>query len=447
MAIGRSNGVLVLNWRDTAHPEGGGSEVYVEQLADGLAAQGRAVTVVCARYPGAPDREHRPSGAQIIRLGGRFTVYPRAAAAYLRGRLGVPQTVIEVQNGVPFLARIWARRSYVIVLVHHVHREQWHVVLPAPLAGVGWWVESRLAPRVNRRTPYVAVSQSTRDELGRLGVPREHITVVPNGTPPSDGPATARSRTPRLLVVGRLVPHKRVEIAIDALAELVPEFPDLTLDVAGRGWWDEQLRNYAQARGMAGRIRFHGYVDEPTKARLYQAAWVSLIPSLKEGWGLTVMEAGTRGTPSVGFRAAGGLVESVHDGQTGLLADDPAMFTAHVARLLRDSDLRERLGAAACAYARTFTWAETVHGFSGVLDRVASTPHHDGRLTRDHAGACGASGARPVVHRRRLNLLGSRLRGRIDTQPGERGEHGGHKRGQRDAHPDLPRPDGAELHL
>ena len=77
------------------------------------------------------------------------------------GRLGVPHTVIEVQNGVPFLARIWARRSHVVVLVHHVHREQWHVVLPAPLAGVGWWVESRLAPRVNRRTAYVAVSRST----------------------------------------------------------------------------------------------------------------------------------------------------------------------------------------------------------------------------------------------------------------------------------------------
>src|SRR6478609_2189557 len=205
--------VVILNWRDTKHPEGGGSELYVEELAAGLARRGHRVTLVCARYPGSAARERRTDGVDVVRLGGRLSVYPRSALAYLAGRLGRPGVVIEVQNGMPFLARLWAGRARVIVLVHHVHRAQWRVVMPAPLARIGWWIESRLAPRVNRCTQYVAVSETTRRELTGLGVPREHIAVVHNGTPVVRRAPVARAVVPTLAVVSRLVPHKRIEVA------------------------------------------------------------------------------------------------------------------------------------------------------------------------------------------------------------------------------------------
>lgn len=65
---------MVLNWRDTAHPEGGGSERYVETLAAGMAAAGHDVTLFCAGYPGAKRQEHR-DGYRIVRAGGKLTVY------------------------------------------------------------------------------------------------------------------------------------------------------------------------------------------------------------------------------------------------------------------------------------------------------------------------------------------------------------------------------------
>ncbi len=166
-------------------------------------------------YPGAAAPELRPDGVEVVRVGGRLSVYARTAAAYLRGRLGRPEVVIEVQNGMPFLARLWARGARVIVLVHHVHREQWRVVMPALPAHIGWWIESRLAPRVNRGGRYVAVSDTTKRNLAALGVPAEQITVIHNGTPAVVDVPPARADRPSLLVVGRLVPHKRIEIAID----------------------------------------------------------------------------------------------------------------------------------------------------------------------------------------------------------------------------------------
>src|SRR5215210_2260537 len=138
--------VLFLNWRDRTHPQGGGSEVYVERIAEGLSLRGHAVTIFCGHHPGAPREEITPAGVRIVRAGGRLSVYPRAALAYLSRRLGRPDAVVDVQNGVPFGASLWCR-GRVVLLCHHVHREQWKVVMGPIGAAVGWWLESRVSPR------------------------------------------------------------------------------------------------------------------------------------------------------------------------------------------------------------------------------------------------------------------------------------------------------------
>ncbi|HEY2296605.1 MAG TPA: glycosyltransferase family 4 protein [Jatrophihabitans sp.] len=429
--------VVILNWRDSRHPEGGGCELYVEELAAGLVRRGHRVTLVCARYPGSAARERRPAGIDVVRIGGRLTVYPRSALAYLAGRLGRPEVIIEVHNGMPFLARLWARRARVIVLVHHVHREQWRVVMPAPLARIGWWIESRLAPRVNRRTQYVAVSETTRRELTALGIPADHIEVVPNGTPAIRRAPVARSVAPTLLVVSRLVPHKRIELAIDTLAALLPQFPGLRLLIVGRGWWEQPLRRHVDRRGMREHVHFTGFVSEAERTCLYGSAWISLVPSVMEGWGLVVVEAGAMGTPSVGFRDAGGVAESIRDRITGLLADDPADFAAKVGLLLRDAALRTQLGRRAADYAEWFTWDETVRGFAAVIDLP------DGATKVHRVTSRAGSGLRSVVHQRRIDLLGGRLRRGVDPDTGKAGENRRDERGQRDAHPLLPRSGGA----
>jgi glycosyltransferase involved in cell wall biosynthesis len=280
--------------------------------------------------------------------------------------------MVDVQNGLPFLARLYARTP-VVLLIHHVHREQWRVVLGPLSARFGWWVESWLSPRVHRRCRYVTVSEVTRTELAELGVRPEQVTIVHNGTPVSAGPPVPRTPEPSLLVLGRLVPHKRVEIAIRAVAELSGRLPGLTLTVAGRGWWLDPLRAEAERLGVADRVRFTGFVDDAAKHRLLASSWLHLAPSLKEGWGLSVMEAAAHGTPSVAFAAAGGVAESVHDGETGLLAGDTEEFIAQVNRLLGDDVLRGRMGAAARTHAGHFTWAETARKFAAVLDEVTGT--------------------------------------------------------------------------
>jgi glycosyltransferase involved in cell wall biosynthesis len=364
--------VTVLNWRDTSHPEGGGSERYVERVAAGLAADGCAVLVRCARHPGSAVRERR-GGFELRRAGGRLTVYPRALAGLVADRLRGrgPDVVLDVQNGVPFFARLVAGCP-VLVLVHHVHREQWGVALGPVMARLGWWLESQVAPRVLRGCQYVTVSEVTRGELTGLGVDPGHVAVVRNGADAVPEVQARRSPSPRLVVLGRLVPHKRVEHALEVLARLLPEFPDLRLDVVGDGWWHDRLVGATRARGLEHAVAFHGYLPEEVKHEVLAQAWVQLAPSLKEGWGLMVVEAAQHRVPTVAYRAAGGLAESVRDGVTGVLVDDLDGLTEATRTLLVDAARRASLGTAAQAHAGNFTWRAATTRMLGLLRRAAS---------------------------------------------------------------------------
>ncbi len=361
--------VLFLNWRDTGHPEGGGSEVYAERVADGLAGLGHDVTLLTARYPGSAARETRASGARVVRAGGRLSVYPSAAWAVRSGGVPRPDVIIETQNGVPYLAAVWSPRTPHVVLVHHVHREQWPVVFGPVMARAGWWLESRLAPMVNRRRPYVAVSEVTRSELGDLGVSPQRVRVIHNGAIPPVPHDVRRSEEPQLLLLGRLVPHKRVEIALEALANLRAEFPTARLVIAGRGWWEDEIRAEVARLGLGDCVDMLGFVSDTERHRLYASSWVSLVPSVKEGWGLVVVEAGIHATPTIAFKGTGGITESIVDGQTGYLADadDVDDFVRLTRALLLDQAERQRLGKGAEAFAAGFTWEQTVARFDSTI--------------------------------------------------------------------------------
>lgn len=365
----RGLNVAVFNWRDTTNPEGGGSERYVEQVARGLAERGAQVTVFCAAHDRAPADEV-VDGVRFRRRGGKMSVYVQGLLHLLFRRLGPVDVVVDVQNGLPFFTRL-ATRKPVVVLVHHVHREQWPVVYPGLMGKVGWWIESRLAPKLYARSQYVAVSHATRAELAQLGVDENRITIVHNGTETAPRVDTTRTPYPSLCVVGRLVPHKRVEHALDVVVALRGQWPDVRLTVVGDGWWLEQLTEYAARVEASDLVTFVGHVEEHQKHEIYARSWVMLLPSLKEGWGLVVGEAGSHGVPTVAYAAAGGTRESVHHDRSGILVDDEADFTAAVARLLKDRELLEQLGEGAREVSHQFTWEHTRAGFADVIRTVA----------------------------------------------------------------------------
>ena len=358
--------IAFLSWRDTTHPDGGGSEVFVESVGRELTRLGHDVTLVCARHPGSAARED-VDGVRLRRLGGRLTVYLWGLAWLVRHRHHV-DVVVDVVNGLPFASPLVRRRG-VVALVHHVHAEQWRIIYPGWPGRVGWWVESRLVPLLYRGRPFLTVSVASARDLVAIGIAADTITVVRNGlssSPPDVRPA--ESPTPRLAVLSRLVPHKQIEHAFTVISRLVDEFPELHLDVVGDGWWHDQLVSAAANQAVSDRVTFHGHVSDARRDELIGRAWVMVMPSVKEGWCLAVTEAGAQGTPSVAYASAGGVAESITDGVTGVLVTDVDEMAAAVRGLMRDEEWRSSMGEAARAKAATLTWDACATRTEQILD-------------------------------------------------------------------------------
>ncbi len=364
----RGRHVVFFNWRDTANPEGGGSERYVESMARGLVRHGARVTIFCAAHDEAPE-EQLVDGVRYVRRGNHLDVYALGLWSLLRRRFGKVDVVVDVQNGLPFFTRLGTRKP-VVVLVHHVHREQWPVVFPGLLGTVGWLIERRMAPVLYRRCQYIAVSRATRSELMDLGVDKNRIAVVHNGTAAPPLVDAEKTTNPSLVVVSRLVPHKQIEHAIGAVAALHSTHPGLTLTIVGSGWWEDELRTYAAELGVGDLVTFEGFVSEVRKHEILARSWLMLLPSIKEGWGLVIGEAGTHRVPTVAYASAGGTRESIAHQRSGVLVADEAELIDTVRELLANRARRERLGGGAHEMSLTFSWSHSQDSFSHVLSDV-----------------------------------------------------------------------------
>ncbi|OFM59897.1 glycosyl transferase [Corynebacterium sp. HMSC058E07] len=376
--------VLLLCWRDTDHPEGGGSERYLERVGQHLAAQGHQVVFRTAHYPGSTRSQQVSRNFRFSRGGGNLTVYPRALAAIVAARfgrgsladIGRPDVVVDTQNGVPFFASL-VSGAPTVVLTHHCHREQWSVAGPV-LSRIGWLIESTLSPWIHRRRRWVTVSAPSAEELVELGVPRGSIEIIRNGIDPvapsliPDAPSpnsdhASEEQTIHLVALSRLVPHKQIEHAMDAVAAVARTHPNVRLDIIGDGWWADRLRDYARELGIEPLVIFHGFVSEELKHRILNRASVHVMPSRKEGWGLAVIEAGQHGVPTVGYESSAGLRDSIIDGQTGLLCDSPGGLMNAVEYLLDNPDKRREMGRAAKRRAEEFSWDATGRAWETLL--------------------------------------------------------------------------------
>jgi glycosyltransferase involved in cell wall biosynthesis len=363
----RGRSVLVLNWRDIRHPQAGGAELYAHQIAKRWVEAGVKVTWVTSRPAGAPKREVI-DGIQILRRGGTFSVYAAAAMAMLRFG-GLFDAVLDCQNGIPFFAPLFLPRSAVVQVVHHVHQEQFGVHFSPSMAVIGRFLEGPVSKRVYGNRATVAVSPSTRRDMRRRLGMRGPVFVVPNGNEPSVHRAGPRDPHPTVVLVSRLVVHKRVDRLLRALPDVLAAIPELRVEIIGDGVERRRLEMLAGELGLRGSVRFRGRLDDDQRDQLMQRAWLTTSTSQGEGWGCTVLEAARFGVPCLATSAAG-IDDSVRHDRTGwVVPTDDALAPAMVDALTRlaDDDVALRFSDDCRAWASAFTWDRSADLLAGVL--------------------------------------------------------------------------------
>ncbi|MEM1542691.1 MAG: glycosyltransferase family 4 protein [Candidatus Bathyarchaeia archaeon] len=358
--------ILVFNWRCWLNPEMGGAEVFTREVAKCWVGWGHKVTLFTSEFDGC-KREEILDGIHIIRNGSKFSVYLKAKKYYeeifLREKYDV---VIDEINTRPFFAPKFVNGGEkVIALIHQMAREYWLYETPFPVNYIGYYfLENRwLKHYVN--VPTVTVSESTERDLLDLGFKR--VFVVPEGLnfkPLNNFPK--KESFPVIVYVGRLKRAKRPDHAIKAFKIVKERFSKAELWIIGDGYFRKALERMA-----FNGVRFFSGLNNENRRELVKRAWVLVNPSVREGWGLNVIEANALGTPCVAYSVAG-LRDSVKDGETGLLAKNGNIkdLAEKIIAVLEDDALREKLSKNALEYAKQFSWDKTAKEFMKVIRSV-----------------------------------------------------------------------------
>jgi len=347
----------MLNWRDPSNPISGGAERVSRAYLGALQQRGHEVYWFANDFPGAApeeiiDRIH------IARGGGRGSSIGKAFQWHRRQKPF--DLVIDQHHGIPWYAPWWSGTNCV-AYIHEVLGPIWGAFYPWPLRTLGRWQE-RWTHWLYRNVPFWTPSESTRKALRAHGV--REVKVLPNGTdakPLAVLEGKALREPVELAAVSRLAPNKRVEHAIQAANILCQKGIETRLTIIGTGEVETQLRELAGESAPAGRIRFAGRLSEDEKDAALRQAHFLVHTSLREGWGLNVIEANAMGTPAIVY-PVGGLVDSTLHDETGIVtrAETPESLADAVAALLKSPEQYVRLRRNAWERAKTFQWDQVL---------------------------------------------------------------------------------------
>jgi glycosyltransferase involved in cell wall biosynthesis len=367
--------ILLVNWNDRQNPHAGGAEIHLHEIFGRLAHDGHHIDLITSGWPGAAP-EVDLDNMRVQRVGGRhsFALLARGAVRRALRRTGGQgyDIVVEDINKLPLFLPTLTALPF-CALVPHLFGTTAFAEASWPTAAAVWTAE-RGIPRAYRRAAFQVISNSTRDDLVARGIPADRIAVIYPGIDATwyrPDPHVPRAAHPTFLYVGRLKRYKGVDIALRALALARAQGVKAELEIAGLGDDRQRLEALTHRLGLEPVVRFLGYVSEEEKRRRLRAAWAVVLPSPKEGWGISNVEAAACGTAALASDSPG-LVETVRHGETGFLVPhgDTAALAERMVALARDTNLVERLGTAARAFAVPLTWDRAALATAAQLERL-----------------------------------------------------------------------------
>jgi glycosyltransferase involved in cell wall biosynthesis len=359
---------LMLSWRDPHNPKSGGAERVTIGYLSALQQRGHEVYWFANQFPGGSSAEVI-QGVNIVRGGGQGTSVLKAIRWYRQQKPF--DLVIDQHHGIPWFAPWWCKTNSISYL-HEVLGPIWGAFYPWPVSTIGRWQE-RFVHWLYRKNAFWVGSESTQRALHQRGV--NNVTVIHYGirqTPLTTLEPKALSEPLRLIAVSRLAPNKRIDHAILILKLLAEKKVDAHLTIVGTGEVESQLKQLAVETNLVERITFTGHLSEAEKDAKLRRAHLLIHTSIREGWGLNILEANAVGTPSVVY-PVDGLVDATIDGRTGIVTqyETPESAAERILALLKSPEKYEDMRVNACERTKEFHWSQILPPACDWLEKQA----------------------------------------------------------------------------
>ncbi|MFA5382543.1 MAG: glycosyltransferase family 4 protein [Candidatus Micrarchaeia archaeon] len=364
--------IVMFSWKDLKHPESGGAEWVTDKYLSYLVEKGHEVELVCSGFKDSKKNDSR-NGYKITRLGNRLTVYPKVFFYYKKHLKGKVDVVIDQINTIPFFTPLFVKEKK-IGFIHQTAREVWFYEMPPLISHLGYFIEPLLF-KPYKDIKMICVSESTAQDMKDFGV--KETIVIHNGCDVEPLKKSVEKEENTFCFVGRLTSMKRVDHAILAIAELKKYFPDVKLKIIGGNGKENYVRKIkalVKEKSLEENVIFTGYLTFEKRNEEISKCNAIIVPSVREGWGLIVIEANALGTSAVGYDVQG-LRDSIQDKVNGWLVKESKREAESIKRLSEtlkivlslDNTQRSKINKRCIDYALEFKWEKSEKAFLGEL--------------------------------------------------------------------------------
>lgn len=356
--------ILIYSWRDPKHPLSGGAEQVVHEHCKGWIKSGHKVTLFSSRFKESKESEFI-DGVKVFRKGYQYLGVQLAGYLYYQKNKQNFDMVIDQFHGLPFFTPLYVRKPK-IALIQETARKVWFLnPLPFPLnwiIGILGYVGEPFIFLMYRWTQFATGSESAKDDVSRLLIPKKNITVWPHGVKLEKIRKTRKEKISTIIYLGILSKDKGIEDALICFSKLNKQ-GNYNFWVIGKPETEEYGKKIFLLSKMLdlNNLTFWGFLSQKKKYELLSRAHILVNPSTREGWGLVNIEANSAGTPVVAYNNAG-LVDSIKNGTSGILTkkNNPEELAENIKSLLQDKKRYSKLQKGAIDWSKRFKWGKLV---------------------------------------------------------------------------------------
>jgi glycosyltransferase involved in cell wall biosynthesis len=362
--------ILWFTWKDKKNPLAGGAEIVNEELAKRLVQNGYEVKLIVGGYKDSTPKEII-DGYEVIRVGGRWTVYWQAYKYYKKNLQGWADSVIDEINTIPFFSKFYVKEKN-ILFIHQLCREIWFYQMFFPLNWIGYIIEPLYLRLLNDRK-VITISNSTKTDLLKYGFKAANIQIISEGIeiePVENLDTITKFDNPTILSLGSIRAMKRTKDILQAYNLAKQSIPNLELVIAGdsNDPYGQEFLQELEKSDYKQDIQYLGKVSIDKKIELMQKSHIILVTSVKEGWGLIVTEANSQGTPAIVYNVDG-LRDSVIDNKTGLICSTNTSQTLadNIGKLFSDQTLYDKLRQESYKFSQSINFEQSYTDFVNII--------------------------------------------------------------------------------
>jgi len=355
--------ILWLAHRDPMNPKAGGAERTIYEVCTRLAEKGHEITLLAGGWKGCRAREDL-DGIAIFRYGKNLGPHLALPIFLLKNKFDI--VVNDLGHAVPWIISAIIGKNN-IVFFRHLHARSLPGQVSPLLAKFITSIE-KCYFLIYRNTPFVTESSTSNADLKNLGIQEVRIHLIPPGVNSDLFKPTEKTALPTLVYFGGMRKYKRPEESVYLLKNLIDKM-DVKLVIVGTGPRLASVEYLVKKLELQDSVTFTGRLGEKELASIVASSWLNIHASVTEGWGYSILEASSSGTPTVAYDVPG-VADSIENGINGLKVKDGdrSALTDAALEILQNP---QRWWSSSMEVAKKYSWDKTAEMWDDLINKIA----------------------------------------------------------------------------